>query len=271
MDFKNVATIIGYVNGFKLTPYKNGNGAVANIGIKDEKNGCIHFISMFTNKNKKFKYNDVEYDPSALKSVFIDENGEPRHILVNAFCGIALNKYVNSQGVEVSNTQILCRKISSFSDVDAQKATFDVRGYVESFSQSGDEFKLKVAVLTKDSKDNINGISHVVLCTDESIVEDAMDSIAKGNYAKFRGRIINKVIYDDLGDRAGTLKKNNVLKISDLKEKDDIPEGDAIIYKLAKNLGKGQYVDKTTLKIKTYGESSEPVVSDDEDIDIDFD
>ena len=98
-----------------------------------------------------------------------------------------------------------------------------------------------------------------------------MDSIAKGNYAKFRGRLINKVIYDDLGDRAGTLKKNNVLKISDLKEKEDIPEGDAIIYKLAKNLGKGQYVDKTTLKIKTYGESSEPVVSDDEDIDIDFD
>lgn len=270
IEFKNVVTILGYVNAFKLVPYKNGTGALANIGIKDEKNGGVHFVSMFTNRNKKFKYNDAEYDPAALKNLFMDEQGNARHILVNAFCGMTENKYTNSQGVEVTNTQVIIRKLSAFGDAEAQKATFDVRGYVEAVAPKGDTYKLKIGVPQTDANGNVNGIAYVVLETDESITEDAMDAAVKGNYAKFRGRLINKAMYDDLGDRIGTIKKNNVLKVTDVVEKDDIPEKDINVYKLAKRLERGQYVDVKTLKICAYG-AAPVTVPDDEDIDIDFD
>lgn len=273
MDFKNVVTIVGYVTSFKITPYKSGTGAVANMAIKEEKSGGTHFVTMFTNRNKKLKYNDAEYDPIALKNIFMDEQGNARHILVNAFCGITENKYTNSQGVEVSNTQIIVRKMSLASDPEAQKATFDVRGYVEGVAQKGDSYRMKVAVLTTDANGNANGVSYVVLDTDESIADDAMDAAVKGNYAKFRGRLINKTMYDDLGDRIGTIKKNNVLKITGIVEKDDIDEKDLAIYKLAKRLERGQYVNVKTTKIDTYGTAAPTTspVDEDEDIDIDFD
>lgn len=272
LDFKNTVTLVGYVNGFKLIPYKNGSGAVANIAIKDEKGGSTHFVTMFTNRNKKFKYDGNEYDPAVLRNMFIDEEGKPRHILVNAFCGMAENKYTNSQGVDVVSTQILVRKLSSSNEPDAQKATFDVRGYVESAAPRGDVYRIKVATLSKDANENVNNVTYITLETDESISEVAMDAAEKGNYVKFRGRLINKTMYDDLGDRIGTVKKNNVLKITDVVEKDDIPEKDIMIYKLAKKLGKGEYVDVKTAKTMKYGESTSAVeVDDDEDIDIDFD
>ena len=272
MDFKNVDTIIGFVTGFKLIPYKNGTGAVANVAVRDEVGGSTHFLTMFTNRNKKFKYDGNEYDPSVLRNMFIDEQDKPRHILVNAFCGMSENKYTNSQGVEMTSTQIIVRKLSSSSEPDAQKATFDVRGYIESVVPKGDSYKVRVGIPMKDMNENVNSVAYVVLETDESIAEQAMDAMEKGNYAKFRGRLINKPMYDDLGDRIGTIKKNNVLKVSDVVEKDDIPEKDLVIYKLAKKLGKGEYVDVKTAKVMKYGETtSTTVVDDDEDIDIDFD
>lgn len=270
MDFKNMVTIVGYVMGFKLIPYKNGNGAVANIAVKDEKSGSVHYVTMFTNKNKKFKYNDSEYDPVVLKNMFIDEQDKPRHILVNAFCGMEEKKFTNAQNVEITSTQITVRKLSATDDVESQKATFDVRGYIDSVATKGESYKLRVGIPMTDANGNVNRAAYVVLETDESIVDVAMDAAEKGNYAKFRGRLINKVVYDDLGDRVGTVKKNNVLKITDVIELDDIEEKELKIFKLARKLDKGEFVDVKTVKVMKYGET--PVsADDDEDIDIDFD
>ena len=268
LKFENSLNVIGYVESVKLTQYKNGNGAIANIRVVDKKSHNSQFLVMFTNANGKFKFDGQEYTTSSFKNIFVDETNAAKEVLVSAYCGLVENKYTNKDGIQVSTMQNIVRKIGKYDNAEDMRMVFAAYGIVENVTVNDDTAKITVGVPQVDTNGNYNGHTSIKMEADEKTIDKVIDLVENGKYVKFRGVAENKPIRNEIGDNIGYLRRYRIVSIFGDVYAEDIPDNIKNARKLAKRINRGQYVDVKTCKIKDYNATS---ASDDEDIDLDFD
>ncbi len=239
-EFKsfNKVVIVGYVVNYTIYTFKSGKRK-AEIGIKDESTNNICYVQMFENDKMKYGGNSVNLD--TLNKVFMDSDGKPRHVLVNAIGRVAENSYVN---VKSGQTVVSCKptiwKIEPFSDIEDQQVTFYFTGIVDTLKYVKDdtEVVVRLGMLTTDRDKNYTGVEFIKCSIDGEMLDRFLElGIDRGYQITVVGDILNRFPKKDRYGRTpeGAVAEKG-FKVVELRkvfvEPDDL---DMDLYKRLKN------------------------------------
>lgn len=241
---KCIAT--GEVFNVKIVPFKSGQGAIVNMGIRDRLHNNVIYLTL-TDFGKGIRYNGNDYTPQALKNIFLDENDKTRNILVNAIAMFEENKYVNKQGIECVSARYNVIKIDNCTDETKQNITFNFKGYVKGVKEGENNTKIRIALPKVDKGGNMSGVSNVTVeAIDNEVIETiSSKNIEKGCVVNLKGFILNTIEYDEFGDKIRDDKYNSISKIGDIIEADeDGMEEFVAQLKKAEKLEKGTIVTR---------------------------
>lgn len=234
MKFANIVPITGYVTNFVVRTLGTGR-EVANIGIKDELTNNSCYVSLFGREG--LKYGETPVTLKELYNIFMNSNGEPRHVLVTLNAKVAENKYISKKsGQEVVSQNITAFNIAPCSDPAKQRIIFRMTGIVDSIKESGDgnEYKIRLGILTKNRDKQYAGIEYNNLVVrddcklaleDKGIERFAMIDVA--------GSILNRREYDYYGMPQGTVREIRIESVGKVTTEDRLD--DIETYKLIKS------------------------------------
>lgn len=246
VSFYNGVTVKGYVVSFKIKETKKSK--IANIGIRDSKTKNITYVSMFENKN--LKYNGQEMNLAGLQKVFMDSDGKPRNILVQAKGRISETKGINSKtGQPQVYVNTLIYSIEPFYEEDKQGAILQATGIVDAIKYTEEDdgtpvVKVKLGILRKNKDGDFNGYDQVTLNGYGDVADKFEDKDVERNCAiQIAAKMINGLPEtDEYGDIIASGRKEiEIGKLKTVIEADEIEEL-LSVYKKAKNIETGEVV-----------------------------
>lgn len=239
-EFKsfNKVVIVGYVVNYTIYTFKSGKRK-AEIGIKDEMTNNICYVQMFESDKMKYAGNPANLD--TLNRIFMDSDGKPRHVLVNAIGRVAENSYVSAKS---GQTVVSCKptiwKIEPFNDVEDQQVTFSFTGIVDNMKYVKDdtEIVVRLGMITTNRDKEYTGVEFIK-CTIDGEMLDRFEELGidKGYQITVVGDILNRFPKKDRYGRTpeGAVAEKG-FKVIDLRKSfvsvDDL---DMDLYKRLKN------------------------------------
>lgn len=140
---------------------------------------------------------------------------------------------VNEKEYESNGKKGIDRSVSAFGirplkEDSKPMATFIIQGIVKSVKETNSGAIVKVDFIDSYEKDGKVIKKDPVTFTLEGDVAEQIDdlSVVKGCNAKFKGKIFNKLEFDDYGDITGNIQMFQIEKIENVIDPDDLEEDD---------------------------------------------
>lgn len=273
LSFYNNMTVRGYVVSFNIKEFATSK--LANIGIEDSLTKSRTYVTLWNRKN--LKYNGNETTLEGLKKIFMDAEGKPRRVLVEAKGRISETKGKNKQGEETTYANKTIFSIEPFYDESKQYATVILNGIVDGIKIGEDSngesmAKVKIGVLSIDNRDkSITGCDTVTLVAHGEVAEELEDKgVERGCYIKVGAQLVNTLPERDMFGDIISSGKNEIqlLKIKEVKDAYEVEDFVNTTYKQAKKLKRGETI--STQKEEPKAEESVTTTVKDELEDWDF-
>lgn len=191
---------------------------------KDGKKGDFLSLEVDTGNSNKVKATlfPTKSNPNKHKEIF---EAYP----IGAMVEVSGN--VNEREYEANGKRGVDRSLSAFTvkSLDDEKepnATFIIQGIVESVKETNEGVSIKVRLDESYEKDGKTVEKDPLYFTLQGDVSDQLDEldVVKGCNAKFKGRIYNKLEFDDYGDITGNVQMFQIDKIENVIQPDDLEE-----------------------------------------------
>ena len=225
MSFFNGVTAIGYVSNFVIRKLNSGT-LMANITVRDELNNNQCYVTLFDHEN--MRYGDNSVTMMGLRSILVDSEGNPRHVLVRIKGRSSENKYISKKsGREVVSNNITVSSIAPESDPAKQKIVFNFSGVVDNISEStdGNEMKIRLGFIRSNRDGEYLGMDFNEVVARGDVKEQLEDKdIERRSLVRVSGVILNKREYDYYENFKGTVREMRVEQVNSVVSPDDVDD-----------------------------------------------
>lgn len=284
VNYFNKVEVIGEVTSMNIRETKTGM-KIGTLFVKDNSTGSITFITAFN--RDVYRFGDVEVKGlDGLKGLFINKDGTPKGkvVKVNARASETVSK--DSYGNSKVYQNYTLNRIDPCDDED-NKAILLASGLIQQLkvAEDGDGnpyAKLKIAIVNRNKDNETRGVDYVsVIARNEDLVEKLEDA-NNGDFIVACCDILNTLgEKDKYGYSVGApVKEIRLEKIRAIN--DDVDEDELELFKLAKKLQRGEFINADGEVVSTNGNATATKPSkpkktakvdlddDDDDDDIDF-
>ena len=276
LSYFNKVEVVGVVTSFNIKDLKNG-GRLANIGVRDDATTNLTYISVFDRKG--LKYGDAETTLDGLRKIFMDANGNSRHVCAK-FTGRA--RETVSDGKTYFNVSAF--KVEPASESDEHYAILIVNGVVDAIKvaeSDGEPYaRIKVGVQNNNRDGDITGVDFITVMAHGEKLVDKLEDVEKMSFIKLQCDLVNTLPKTDrFGNIIGSGEKEtavvNITGVTDPYDIEDINEDFIPLYKKAKRLERGEVIkvdkgDEGLAQTPTPAPTTKVVVDDNLEDDLDF-